>query len=539
MERPTAWSRLVTTMLWLATLTFSSLIGCTEPQPTLLPPAPDLDRVDLLSNEEGKLIHEQWFTHTVGKHKLGHRRYREFAVGPEANHLLRIAIDELAIPRFGSVTNQVLRMATLSDAVSDQVEQLEYSVSGDHQAKRTAGLVIQDRLHLSGAATSGSTAQQTWNKENKAFFAIEQAFQQSPLLPDQERIVLSWEALADRESQMRLRALGHEKTRVGNQMEHLLRVEARPLNSKEDEPPTSIYWVDETGRPRKKYRRFLNQTTFACSKETALSPNDHPQFDLAVTNSFAIELPPSLNKRTDFAQFQVTTPGQDAANIFPSNSYQRVQRTAADCVLITVGMPSLSSHADALRDDANIASLPPALPQSKTSMPRSQDVEANHWINSSDRHIQKFSHWPEKLTTVDEICKRSTAAVHAHMQQSILDESLLTASRAFQARAGDCTEHAMLLAAVLRTQSIPARVVTGLILDANQSRLQFHMWTEAWDGLKWLPLDATISEPHPNALRIKLSDSNLAEDTDWAIVAPVLLLGKNTGIKFLQPNPHD
>ena len=70
------------------------------------------------------------------------------------------------------------------------------------------------------------------------------------------------------------------------------------------------------------------------------------------------------------------------------------------------------------------------------------------------------------------------------------------ASQTARSREGDCTEHAVLLTALLRMYGYPARIVTGVYVDlSNTINAYGHAWTEYYDSQGWVGLDATqISE---------------------------------------------
>ena len=57
---------------------------------------------------------------------------------------------------------------------------------------------------------------------------------------------------------------------------------------------------------------------------------------------------------------------------------------------------------------------------------------------------------------------------------------------------GDCTEHAVLLAALARGQGLPARVVIGTLVEVvgEQAAAYGHAWTEIYDGEVWRRADA-------------------------------------------------
>jgi len=112
-----------------------------------------------------------------------------------------------------------------------------------------------------------------------------------------------------------------------------------------------------------------------------------------------------------------------------------------------------------------------------------------------------------------------------------------TASEVARTREGDCTEHAVLLAAMLRADGIPARVASGLVfVDSFAGReniFGYHMWTQALvedesGQPRWLDLDATLPPRTPfDASHITLSTSTLEEGgSSNALIALVPLLGR-------------
>jgi hypothetical protein len=66
-------------------------------------------------------------------------------------------------------------------------------------------------------------------------------------------------------------------------------------------------------------------------------------------------------------------------------------------------------------------------------------------------------------------------------------------------REGDCTEHAVLLAALARAFHFPARVAQGIVLvESGGSVLAFgHAWVEVYAGSAWRPADAAFPGHEP------------------------------------------
>jgi hypothetical protein len=96
--------------------------------------------------------------------------------------------------------------------------------------------------------------------------------------------------------------------------------------------------------------------------------------------------------------------------------------------------------------------------------------------------------------------------VHENVRGKNLNTAFASAAEVLTTREGDCTEHAVLLAALLRAVGLPARVVAGLV--AYDGAFVGHMWTEVYAG-KWLPLDATRSASRVGPDHIGLSVSSL------------------------------
>ncbi len=80
-------------------------------------------------------------------------------------------------------------------------------------------------------------------------------------------------------------------------------------------------------------------------------------------------------------------------------------------------------------------------------------------------------------------------AVHDAIEVVDLKTVFATASQTLAHRSGDCTEHAILLAACCRARGIPARLVAGIV--PYRDRMGFHLWTEVYLG-SWVGLDAVL-----------------------------------------------
>ncbi len=91
------------------------------------------------------------------------------------------------------------------------------------------------------------------------------------------------------------------------------------------------------------------------------------------------------------------------------------------------------------------------------------------------------------------------------------------AGQAAREAEGDCSEHAVLLAALGRAAGIPSRVATGLMhvpwRDGKGNAMVFHMWSQFHIGGRWLDFDSTVPWERIAPRRVAFGYSFLDEDS--------------------------
>jgi transglutaminase-like putative cysteine protease len=144
-------------------------------------------------------------------------------------------------------------------------------------------------------------------------------------------------------------------------------------------------------------------------------------------------------------------------------------------------------------------------------------------LNCSDPEIKKLAATATASAGADK-AERAEAIrqfVYKHISGKDLAVGFATASEVARTKQGDCTEHGVLTAAVLRADGIPSRVVAGLVYAdhfANEADIfAYHMWTQALLEVNgkptWVDLDATLPNKRPfDATHIALAVSALGEN---------------------------
>ena len=92
--------------------------------------------------------------------------------------------------------------------------------------------------------------------------------------------------------------------------------------------------------------------------------------------------------------------------------------------------------------------------------------------------------------------------VHEYIEHKSLAYGFAGLKEILDRKAGDCTEHALLLVALLRKLAVPSRLAYGLIL--TEAGFIGHAWVELFTGGKWHWLDPSFPEGRPYGLKIRL-----------------------------------
>ncbi len=166
-------------------------------------------------------------------------------------------------------------------------------------------------------------------------------------------------------------------------------------------------------------------------------------------------------------------------------------------------------------------------------------LRPNHWMELEDPDVQEMvreAAGPERDAL--RVARRIESYVAAQITRKDLSMGMATAAETARERAGDCTEHAVLVAALARAAGIPGRVVDGLAYVEDWpgvgATFGYHMWAEVWVG-QWLPLDAALGGH--DATHLALSRSDLNEPDALAGAAGIVPFLGRLQIRVLEPEP--
>jgi len=165
----------------------------------------------------------------------------------------------------------------------------------------------------------------------------------------------------------------------------------------------------------------------------------------------------------------------------------------------------------------------------------SRFIKPTTYANTEDTRIIQMADGAMRDAPADRTARAEILRtfVYKFIESKNLGTGFATASEVCRTGEGDCSEHAVLLAALLRAERIPSRVVSGLIYaDAfagERSVFGFHMWTQALlvvDGKHtWVDLDAVLPEGVTmDAAHIAVSTFDLSDSEFVSSMVPVVSL---------------
>ncbi len=273
-----------------------------------------------------------------------------------------------------------------------------------------------------------------------------------------------------------LTVIGPERVTVGTRTETLTRVEqAIDIGGARIDGTT---WVDLQHRPQRIRLPILgvSMEMVACDRACAQGPNQSSDV-LART---LVDAPAGLdrNRLQEPIRYRIELAQSAGNSILIDTAEQRARRLpgAARAWEVTV-TPNTSFNSDAA--------------------PAAADSRATAWLQSGDADVKRLAF--AAVGTARSDAKRMQlleAGVRSHIQNKNLSIGYASAAETADSREGDCTEHALLLAAMARSVGIPARVVSGLAFApeyVGRERVFVpHAWTQAWVDGKWRSFDAAL-----------------------------------------------
>ena len=248
-------------------------------------------------------------------------------------------------------------------------------------------------------------------------------------------------------------------------------------------PMVSTEYYDDELRLQKSIMPIMGMTIeqIACSKEFALGEIDV----LEVVDKMFMASPEPLGNLSLVRSITYhLSPTQGAADLnIPTDDNQKVQQLSNGKIILTVepvAAPKGVSFPYKGNDPEALAALNPS---------RYVESDQKIIIDLARRAVGRTSDASEAIRKIE-------AFVADYVSDKSLSVGYASAAEVAASKEGDCSEHAVLTAALCRAVGIPAQVVTGLAYVEEWRALQNgfggHAWTQAYIGDKWIGIDSAF-----------------------------------------------
>lgn len=454
---------------------------------------------------------DYWDVHFIGSDRVGYSHSTTQVEGQgEAARVRNYNQTELTIKRFGQTISQVIELESTELTDGTPLNFRNVAKSGAQVMTESAGVWEDGKLKIV-ATTLGKRAELSiaWQPNYGGPFADVQSLRSKPLQPGEARTITALVPSLNQIAETAFTAKEREKTKLLDSEAELLRVEA-VVNARTPQGVVQIastYWLNAEGEVLKSYLPQLQQTSYRTTKEVATAKSTGGSFDLA--EATIVKLAKPLRKPHDAKSivYKATLPGGKIDGVFIPGPTQRIK-------LLDKHTCELTIHA--------VRPGEPAQLDEPDTQPTKADLAPNTLVQSDDDLVLRLAHSAaEREEDPWKIATALETLVHRAVNKKNFTQTFATAAEVAKSREGDCTEHAVLLAALCRARGIPARCAMGLVYYPQAQGFAYHMWTEVWIVDRWVPLDATLGRGGIGAGHLKLAHANLEGADAYSAFLPV------------------
>jgi hypothetical protein len=244
----------------------------------------------------------------------------------------------------------------------------------------------------------------------------------------------------------------------------------------------STTYVDDKLRTQKHIMQVagLHVEMVACAKEFALGENDV----LELVDKMFVRSPEPLRNLGSVKSitYHITPTKETTKLTIPSNDNQKAQRLSNGKVILIIEPVTAPRGA--------------SFPYKGSDKTILEAMKPTRFLQSDHKEIIKLAGRAVGRTKdASEAIRKIEAFVAGYIENTSLSVGYASAAEVAASRQGDCSEFAVLTAAMCRAVGIPAQMVVGIayVEDfAGHQGFGGHAWNQAYIGGKWVGLDAAF-----------------------------------------------
>jgi hypothetical protein len=454
---------------------------------------------------------ETWEVYYLQGKRVGYARTTvKKQIENGATLIVTESISRLAFRRGGDLSKQEMSVSSV-ETPDGRMKTFVSEMRLGPGAIRATGRVEGGKLLLEVRGPTDvkpATLELDWPAECRGPFAAEQMLREKPMRPGERRQVKSFLPGINQVGVTEMTAHDYENMELPQGKLELLRIDSI-VRLPDGQKIESIVWCDRAGETIKTHTLMLDLDSVRVTKAEALAKAGEAELDLLPTMLVKVDKPLEKPHQTSQVRYRLRLESEAPAKVFPTGPTQAVKSLGPHEAEITV-YAIRPGQKDGNRDFAE---------QKSTE----DDLKPNGIIQSDDARVVADA---RRAAGDEKDPWRVAMALERFVNEEIKDknfsQAFATAAEVARSREGDCTEHAVYLAALARACHIPARVAFGLVYLDGMKMFGYHAWTEVFIDGRWIPIDGTLAQGGIGAAHIKLSDSNLKAASLPAATLPLL-----------------
>ena len=463
-----------------------------------------------------------WFVAAVEGQRIGYIQWgAKKAKKNDRELLVGVKYQNFTVSRFGQVVSQWGEESTVETPEGTILITGMRQGIGKDQAIVLSGVVNGKTLKITGDGAAKGASDTPWPEGVVGCVREPALFKEKRLKVSESFDYLAYIGVINRVVKMTVTLEGEDTLVLWPKepARKLLRYTTKMEPVGQFKLPPATTWVDaETFEPLKMefdFPGFGGKACFLRTTKDAASVAVARPIELFNAQSIRLdrEIPGIHTGRS--IVYKVSAPKDDEpGSLFPTDARQAVKNLDAKA-------KTFDLHVSASHGPVKGANPLPA--------PGKEFIQSNYFINWDNDGVKKHaasavlglpgtaSDW-EKAVAVEKWVNRNMKAFE-------FSQAMATADNVAKTLSGDCTEYAMLSAAMCRAVGVPSRTVLGLVYaPAKDGKpfLAYHMWYEVFADGQWLPLDATLALGGVGPGHLKIADHSWYEEKTFAPLLPVL-----------------
>ncbi len=453
-----------------------------------------------------ELPYEFWEVQYRGNRPVGYLHQTVTPSPTGAAGILRIDADSfIRVSRDKQRLDQQLNVTSIEET-DGRLRTIEARTKLGEIETKTDGMVILGTLRLKTQSPNKATGIDIpWPKECGGPFVVAESMRGRPMRPGETRRLLMLDPILGQIVKIKLQSKDYIKTPLMDGNQHSL-LEITSEARFGENSLTSTLWANMSGETLKSYTSAWDIRSFRVERAFAESIRDAAECERLTKTQIKLKLPIENVNSKEKLEFHIGHSERDPFPMLPGRTNQSIKSTSAFTVLATVfAMKEWSSIPIGVTPELTLDPL--------CSKP-------SPVIQSDDDKVKKIAEqFHNDMNLGKSVLERLRRGVFNWIEtKTDYTPTMSSAAEVARDRAGDSTEHAVLLAAVVRARGVPSRVAFGLVYNESKSdpELVFHAWTEVYLKDHWISIDASVENAYTNASYIKLVDSPLADQNPYA-----------------------